>query len=328
MMGDDRPNVYEDNGKIIYRASSVGNCIKSLVAIRSGMEPSPHPDWLLEKFAEGNVNEPIILNHLRSLGWTVDYDGDDNQLELELPIGENVIIRCHPDGQAYLTPDDVHVVEAKAFGQVFWDKYMKHGITAFPYYATQVTIEMAGTGLPCLWVMGLKDDLGTVVKYHIERITEPPLKIGAIKAKIAKVENWSSRGELPACDYDQYPCQFFYLHDDGEGEGEEPAADGKDTELELWASEYIRGKDMEAAGKALKQPAGEHLLKLLEQGGKKKWSTESVEVMSVTRANQKVDTAGLIEEFGREEVGKHITTTTSTFVKVTPKKPRTKRDEK
>lgn len=277
-MSDDRPNVYVENDVAIYRASSVGNCVKGLVAARLGMEPGPHPDWLLEKFAQGNVNEPIILmmleeNHHVSM-WTdleleaAGYVLDDGQVLVELPVGSGVRIRGHLDGIGD-DGDVVYVVEAKAFGESFWDKYDKEGITGFPYYSAQLAIYMAATGLPGLFVIGRKDTDGVVNEIRVTHFDEPPVNVGLVKAKVAKVERAAASGELPGCDVKQYPCQWFHLGGECREGGDRGAGleESEDLELDLLASQYRQGKKLEKQGQDLYKPAGEGLMKLFEERG-------------------------------------------------------------
>lgn len=321
-MGDDRPNTYIEGDWVIYRASSLGNCIKSLVASRLGIEPMPHPDWLLEKFSEGNVNEPIILNMLKDAGWTITDENEPEQMEVEIQVGSRVKIRGHLDGvgippRMATLPEGFHVIEAKAFGKAFWDKYMKEGIAGFPYYAMQVTIYMAALEMPCVFVVGLKDDDGVVTKIKQEVFINPPMSMGQVKAKVAKIEGLVAKGELPGCDYVQYPCQYYLLHE------EEAQGDGgvdEDLEVDLLLTNYVRGQELEKEAKELKGPAGEALLKIMQGREVEKIDRLKHVISTVSRANSKVDMAGLTEEVGRDIVQKHTTVTKTQYVKVTEKK--------
>lgn len=330
-MGDDRPNVYmEDDGTVIYRASAMGNCIRSLVASRMGIEPMPHPDWLLEKFDQGNLNEPIILKMLENKGWFIYPDGENGQMEVEIPVGTGVKIRGHLDGVGFLnvetatTPGDWgpikvdHVVEAKAFGMDSYDRYMKQGIHAFPYYVDQATIYMTAMGMPMVFVVGVKDADGVVDRIGITRFIETPGNIGRIKAKVAKVEALAKKGELPPCDYQQYPCQYYLLHEDTEAD--RVAEVGEDLEVDLLLTNYVRGQELERQAKELKGPAGEQLKKIMEQRAVIEIDRLKHKISTVSRANTKVDTVGLMEKFGREEVNAFIEVTKTQSIRVTEKK--------
>lgn len=336
-MGDDRPTTYVDEatGLVIYRASGTGNCIKGLVASRLGLTPEDHPDWLLDKFAEGVKAEPIILDRFaKETGWKlldphdpgsyanlgpmVSRNPHDDQFLLEIPVGSKVIIRCHLDGIGYCYMDrsngrmgQTRVVEVKAFGKTYWDKYLKQGIMAFPYYSAQLSIQMYGTGLPGIFVVAQKDADGELTgEWNIDYYDEPPVSMGSIKAKIAKVESHVARGALPDCDFNQYPCQFYYLHDDG-GEpapvteiGEGVMSDMFDTACEG----YLRGQALEKEGKALKKANGDIIKQWFDDEKKKGEKVESgrYEVQDYVEQRKDVTIPGYelrypkIKEKGRE----------------------------
>lgn len=289
-MGDDRPSTYiEDtpNGpRVIYRASSVGNCIRGLVASRLGYTPTAHPDWLLNKFAQGVRQEPIILEQLKHRGWKMLPDEGmlqygprvvGGQLETEIPVGENTIIRCHPDGIAECYALSVgdqwalrshRVVEAKAFAPNMVELYESKGISHFPYYSMQLSIEMASTGLPGLFILGLKDkdnpdnDCGEFKFYFYDT---PPVNIGIIKAKVALAEAWVARGELPPCDWAQYPCQFYYLHEEDDTKLVKVVSNPERRALfDGYAEMYDKAKAAEAEAKRKKEEAKAFLLEELD----------------------------------------------------------------
>lgn len=307
LLGDNRPVTYPENGKIIYRASSVGNCIKSLAASRLGYAPQEHPDWLLTKFAEGNDAEPIILDWVSGQGeWELlnplapsSYAGmpptlvprpDDGQFLVEIPLGERVLIRCHLDGMAVcvnpkadggffgLKKGMAVVVEVKGFGQSFWDKFDRDGIAGFPYYATQVSIQMHGTGLPCMFVVAKKGDDGKLERGDdgklVTRVVyyrEAPVSLAQIKVRIARAEGHVARGMMPECDYRQYPCQYFWLHDDeDEIKPEKPRTlltGSEATKLNALAEEYLRGSALEKEGRKMKDTAKENWRKFVANMG-------------------------------------------------------------
>ena len=57
---DHRPDVYREDGLWVFRASSLGNCEANLIRQALGQTPEPPPAKMLEAFAQGNTNEPII----------------------------------------------------------------------------------------------------------------------------------------------------------------------------------------------------------------------------------------------------------------------------
>lgn len=135
-------------------------------------------------------------------------------------------IRGALDGIAQVYATSIHskmelrtraVVEAKAFSRSTWDKYQRHGLEAFPYYAWQVSIQHHATGLPVLFVVGIKDDEGVVQEIVTDLITTPPLGLGALKARAVKLNRLIDTGSVDfSCDYQMYPCPHLFLHDDDE----------------------------------------------------------------------------------------------------------------
>lgn len=254
-MGDDRGSVYEDpDGKYVFRASGLGGCTSSLVRHGLGMTAEPFPASMYDRFEEGNVAEPVMLGWINtpSGGWKVWDEADlevfagqhngrmqylegdkeeDNkaQVEFDIPVGKKGLIRVHPDGIAtcfLITPEAKKrypelktgtqvVVEAKAFGPDYYKKYKREGVDGFPYYKYQVSVEMAATGLPCLFIVGQKDKDGVVKEDKIEweLITEPPIPLPKLKVRVMKAISAIEAGEIPPCDQAMFPCGFWQEHD-------------------------------------------------------------------------------------------------------------------
>lgn len=256
---------WEFGDKVFYTASAIGSCTRALVYDRQGMSHEPTPEWLLDKFREGVENEQPILERLYrdKPGWKLydkgeleargfefgvylpDRDVDySNQIRVRVPIGQRVIVQGHGDGVAYrwLAGDERYgegrVVEAKAFGPSYWDKFIRHGLAGFPYYQWQLTILMKGTGLPGLFVVGRKDDDGVVQEIKIEEVDELPVRWVEVIGKVMRVEKFVADGVVPDCELPlMYPCPFFPYHDEVEG------PDVDETKLfllESLASEYDR----------------------------------------------------------------------------------------
>ena len=48
--GDNRPSTYQESDITVYRASSLGSCIRSLVLSRRGFDPAPYPEDIYKAF--------------------------------------------------------------------------------------------------------------------------------------------------------------------------------------------------------------------------------------------------------------------------------------
>lgn len=226
-MADHRPNRYIESGRVIYRASALGSCIKSLVALGLGITPSDHPDWLLTKFQQGIDDEPVVLDMLRPNWVIMDeqtghyYEWDDGQLYVQVNVGTRVVIRGHADGIAtcYKAPvydtdwkvRDKRVVEVKCVTEDYGHTIIQK---LPPMYAWQVSVYGGFYQLPVMLALGIKDDTGTVVNVVTEMIDELPYTMGQVKARVMYAEQCIESGELPNCDAKMWPCPFAWLCDD------------------------------------------------------------------------------------------------------------------
>lgn len=316
-MGDDRGSVYEDHdGRYVFRASALGGCMSSLVRHGMGMTPEPFPASMYDRFEEGNVAEPVMLGWLNSPsgGWKVwdendlevfvgqhngrmqylEDDGDGKaQAEFDIPVGSKGLIRVHPDGIGtcfLLTPEAKKnhpgletgvqaVLEAKAFGPDFYKKFKREGIDGFSYYKYQVSVEMAATGMPCVFIVGQKDEDGIVKpdKIEWELITEPPIPLPKLKVRVMKAIAAIEAGEIPPCDQKMYPCGFWQDHDTESETSvwfKEPVsmltADNSKVDVvqvDKWATVYDEVLEAEKKLKVTKAEAVKELCKLFDEAG-------------------------------------------------------------
>lgn len=231
---DHRPDVYREDGLWVFRASSLGNCEANLIRQALGQTPEPPPAAMLEAYAQGNTNEPIILDKLKAHGWKQTdmmvvegltggtYD-DTGQLCTELRVGKKAVVRCHPDTvvECFKTPVDSdvvlgerRVVEAKALAKSWtFDRFYREKA------AWQTSVEVATTGLPLLFVVGWKDPETKIVEDDVEFIVpdRPIYTKGQIIARVVRLVRMieaieKGEAKLPECDYAQWPCGFWQLH--------------------------------------------------------------------------------------------------------------------
>lgn len=266
-MSDNRPARYEEHGNIIYRASAVGGCIRSMVAMARGITPRPHPEWFQEVLDEGTRSEARILElagDKHSYGTNgapqgIVIDGTTGaQREVELLIGhidgKNIIVRGHTDGIGLMPGmGEQYVVEAKKFRPSTFDKASKAGAVYTDYYSWQLSIYMLATGLNGLWVAGRYDrDFDTVNKVRCHVYTRPIIDLATIKQKVAKVERLINEGYGPdevEC-VGNYPCGFWFLHDTKDTD-REWELDTSDTHVCEVIRRYLDLDDQLKAEKAL-----------------------------------------------------------------------------
>ena len=100
--GDNRPSVYVEviDGKpfYIFRASSLKQPDCIFLRALQGFEAAPPPPYMQAAFDQGNYLEPILTSRYElEHGCEVVND----QREVELPVGSNIIIRGHTDGEVW-----------------------------------------------------------------------------------------------------------------------------------------------------------------------------------------------------------------------------------
>jgi hypothetical protein len=210
-----------------------------------GQQPNDPPGSILKAYGEGIDNEPIILSllqrdyvwrvlgkdELSSIGYQfgewneergVDYR---EQVRVELKIGERIVIGAHLDGIAECLIEgnaigfEQHcVVEVKAFGDGFWKRFKKEGVKGFPGYQWQVSVQMHGTGLPLLFVVGHKGSDGKVFEILTETVLVPPIGKGMFAAKLGRIEKAVALGDAGSSGLQcptpfAFPCPYYPLHD-------------------------------------------------------------------------------------------------------------------
>lgn len=241
-MGDDRPARYVEtlkNGRpvrVVYRASSLGGCERAFVATGRGIVGSPHPDWLLEVFEEGNRAESQILRMWEEAGAPPTIGEQD---ELEIEVGEvelawhdmtcevPIIVRAHIDGRALdLDGSGQYVLrECKKFRDSTWPVFLSKGCEINVLYPWQLSAMMHavaaesadGKTYPLVEMIGghWQDDHVTEIVTRF--IDNPPIPLKAIKKKVARIERLLAEGYDPTdaevvCTENQYPCPFWKLH--------------------------------------------------------------------------------------------------------------------
>ena len=208
--GDDRPVVYRDNGRWVYRASAIGGCPRGLLAARRGYRPLPPPRWLAEAAEAGNQAELHAVSWLKAQGWIVR----DQQRAVEWALGETAMIRGHIDGigeaRTAKGGKDIRLIEIKSMSDKVFDTWRKQGFAAFPKYAAQLAVYMTVLKLPALYVI-VRRSTGDVI---IQWIDEPPVSPALAIRTILQIEAQAEGVEWPGCEA-QYSgwCAWQYLHE-------------------------------------------------------------------------------------------------------------------
>jgi len=223
-MSDNRPVRYvEDDGTIVYRASGLGLCDRIYVALDQGYEPMAWPGWFQTVLDEGTAMEDSIRQMF------TEEHGEavvDDQREVEWEVMDGVVIRGHIDG----TVGDA-LWEGKKVRPSGWDAFKRKGVEWHKNYPMQVSVYMHALGLEQLFFTGgLYDpDKKEILETYTHTYHWPPINKMAIRKRIAKLEGIINGGkhtmDVSCPSTPDYPCPFYYLHDEDAGEPKERPGD-------------------------------------------------------------------------------------------------------
>jgi hypothetical protein len=227
-MGDNRPVRYvEDDGTIVYRASGLALCDRIYVALDQGYDPMAFPEWFQQVLDEGTAMEQSIRQMFMD-EYELDVVGD--QTEVELEIMDGIVIRGHIDGVAPSADGDA-LWEGKKVRPSGWEAFKRKGVEWHKNYPMQVSVYMhalKATGL--FFTGGLYDpEKEEILETYTHAYHDAPVSLLAIRKRVAKLEGIINGGKHTmdvACpSTPDFPCPFFYLHDDDAPEPKERPAD-------------------------------------------------------------------------------------------------------
>lgn len=183
MASDNRPSVYYEGEKTVYRASSFGIPLRSLVAARLGYEPQGPPTIVREAAEEGHRMEPVVKNILAE---PVHHE----QREVEFEHGL-VIVRGHIDG--VLPRRLLEVKGVSVAGMVAW---RRHRWGCRPGWAWQTSVYCCSLELERLEMAVFARGTEDVDRWD----TEPVYQAHHIRERIDTVEHFVGLGMLPPAD--------------------------------------------------------------------------------------------------------------------------------
>jgi hypothetical protein len=237
-LGDNRPSVYLEGENVIYRASSLGSCVKYLVASSLGYEDQRGAKWddLLERSAEeGNLHEDAVIAKLKT---TEQVDVLHQQDEIQVQVIPKVFIRGHCEGVLNYPDRPNELLEIKSMSTKQFAKWQNHQFGAFERYAWQISCYMqAFPDYDVRYIVKRRED-GYMVELTIPA-HEPPIPLSVIRKKVLIAEKYRRKGQLPPCDIaNQWGCPVWYLHDEEEDQEIEPLTEEMVTILGELAAEY------------------------------------------------------------------------------------------
>lgn len=207
-----RPDVYQEGGVWCFRASSIGACLRGLVAARNGLMPQPPAAFLQGALKASSEAEGVVLRDLGKRGWKVE---PAESVVLELPHGR---LTGTTDGFISSVELDRCVLEIKALGRSLYEKYVRGGIANMgdPFarmYGMQISAYMLATGLPCLVAVYGKESEMTLEKLY----ETPPFSIEELDLRMQDVHYFAERGEWPECDAKcSSSSWYWHIHDEKE----------------------------------------------------------------------------------------------------------------
>jgi len=320
--GDDRRSAYfEDiiddagmptgNKRIVFRCSQFGKCATDLILFlrgeHTGLQPGPQMEAWVE---EGNVLEPVVLERLVKLGWTLEGRGQE---ETELVVGHNILIRLHPDEIGSHPEHGRRVIEVKSASKDRFRLARRKGVSAlFPEYSVQMSVMMRRYGLPGMWVVveKVRDEETNEVtagELHFEWVDTMPVAFTYLVKRANMIAKAARNRELPDCEnLRQYPCPFHYMRP--EEEREDPEAE-VDVELDLLAASYDNHREAETRAKAGKEKARKGMIERLD-GADERNTAEWTVSYKAPEGSLKLDEDLLKDELakvlGREKAGQLI----------------------
>ena len=207
-MSDDRPIVYREADKWIFRASAVGSSIRELAAAMLGYEPLPAPDYLMAAAAAGNAYELVVKAMLRDQGHRISGE----QSQIEIPVGDDAVIRGHLDSWHIVDEDNTdRILEIKSMSESVFARWVRSGFDSFPEYAAQVTCYMEGAGgRPAVYATINRDTNQLLTRI----LDEPPVPFTEVADRVLRAVQAADEGVLPTCDRKSpYMCPYHYLCD-------------------------------------------------------------------------------------------------------------------
>jgi hypothetical protein len=201
------PVVVLGEGRVNYRASAIGGCIKNLVALRLGYEPLPVTLHMAEVFQSGHDAEVVCKKLLRDSGWTIWGE----QQETVFHVSDKIRVVGHIDG---LTGDEAGplLLEVKSQSD---EVYSKHSVSdpLWQRYEWQVSVYLHSLRLEKCRLVRFNRE---TEEYDAETITARYTDT-EIRSRVLGIERSARLGEVPGdCSQRFYPCSTVYLHEEME----------------------------------------------------------------------------------------------------------------
>lgn len=255
------------------RASELGGCTKMLVLKGLGYEAMDTPAEAQAWFDAGKAAEEEVVEKLRADGEVVL----DRQREVRLEFGNSQVVG-HLDGVMggrVLEIKSMSDAEFKKFEARRWDT---SGLVQ--KYKWQISVYMLGSGLEAL-VLVYNRDTGQILRLGVEL---PFYGVKEIEQRVLSIEDQVAVSKVPTkCDISNYPCPYFYLHEDEEVE--------VDDELEGDARRYLDLRKQEQDVKRGLDAVRARLIRGMDGRSKVKTGSAALNLAHVVNRRFNVDKA-------------------------------------
>lgn len=217
---DGDPVVVGDDGSIVYRASSIGACLTSLVAGRLGYTATRPHEKTQKAYDRGHNAEDVVKGRMREEGWVIW----DEQQEVRVQITGKISVVGHIDGkmgqrvtvnhdEGSISTIQQFLGEVKSQADREWSLFEQYGWESsfFPKYRWQVSSYMIATGLPLAMIRAHVNKLGEIVGIEVEYVEQPFYSVEQIRLRLLTVEMMAARMDIPECEKPIFGCPYWYL---------------------------------------------------------------------------------------------------------------------
>lgn len=314
MVSDDRGAVYTEGDKVIYRASSLGHCIRALVAERRGLHGAPKEEWVHTVMQEGNLHEPDIMARVAATGKFHLLDKAQEEIELEIP-ATCAVVRGHLDGICLDSHGRSVVVEAKSMSDAAFKRWRKNRFEEYPAYAWQSSVYAYGTGAEQILMACKNRNNGELDLW----LTRPEISLEQIIERIQQIEDWAySSTSYPPCEPgEQWRCGFYFLHDDAPPQPTNVEYTHlHDGRLDALLTEYKRVAVQEDVDRSRKEELRQEILAML--GDVNKVETKHFKVQVKTTTTTRLDIRKVRSMLNEDQIRKASVASESNFLLVDP----------
>lgn len=203
-MANDEPPVYMRGDTVVYRASSLGGCVRMLALARQGYDAIRPGGEIAKVFEAGHKAEQEV--------WAKGIVRGSAQEYVELPISETIKVAGHLDCWEQME-NGSRIYEIKSQSEAEW-----RPIRESPFwqrYKFQLGVYMCATGMPLTVVRVKRSKEGGIEDEAREEFAEPPVTVGEIRQRVFQVEMLARRDLSDVkCEKVEFPCPYFYTHVD------------------------------------------------------------------------------------------------------------------